>query len=706
MGNFLDHFASEIMKLRLTQSSTDNLFTLIEDLLSHIKLFALRLNDDNNGMDVNQMLDHCTSFMVEKISEYKSSFKRKRKVQQNKSHVEPQEMALGLRWDLVREHKTLSASLQYAQCKFQYISLNETLMSLFKRTDFSQTYFTHNNDLVPANGMYSDFNSGSLFQSNELFRAFPNGIQIQIGTDDVELNNALGSKATLYKVSAFYFTIRNIPQKYHSKLENIYLLLLCNTDDLKTKYTDVNDILRPIVRDLKYLEDVGLNVSTGVPLRGTLVQLCHDNLGGNITLSMVESFRTLSSFCRICICNQEESKRLSIEMPEKLRNKQMYESQIEIARNSEKVNFMETGGIKRSSKLEDLKYFHPFENFSVDIMHDLNEGVIPFLLKHLFNFCIKSKIITENDLIAKFQFYDYGFLNLECRPSVINLNKANLIQNASQSKCLFLHVPFVLFTEQQNPKLREMWVCIETLLVVTQISYSFEISETDVDTLRQNIKTHLESIQKYFNIDLLPKHHFLTHYPTVIQRMGALRPMSMMRYEAKHKVLKQMAKAGNNFKNITKTISKMHQQTIISCTESYEECVIHGPKFAISENISHLDSIVDQIDTNINSFQVNWLKYFDLKYKKGLFIVFETSFCEISQIIVHEDDFIFVTNQFDVILFNHALNSIKIKKKTPAVFKCVKFSQLKNKQVYEKKMVNESIYIIIDTLETSRCINL
>ena len=40
-------------------------------------------------------------------------------------------------------------------------------------------------------------------------------------------------------------------------------------------------------------------------------------------------------------------------------------------------------GVKRSCSLNSLKYFNTCENFSVDIMHDILEGVAQYEMKML-----------------------------------------------------------------------------------------------------------------------------------------------------------------------------------------------------------------------------------------------------------------------------------------------------------------------------------
>lgn len=51
--------------------------------------------------------------------------------------------------------------------------------------------------------------------------------------DDIEINNPLGSHKGIHKLGAVYCTIPCIPEKYSSKLENIFLLQLHNSVDQK-----------------------------------------------------------------------------------------------------------------------------------------------------------------------------------------------------------------------------------------------------------------------------------------------------------------------------------------------------------------------------------------------------------------------------------------------------------------------------------------
>lgn len=214
----------------------------------------------------------------------------------------------------------------------------------------------------------------------------------------------------------------------------------------------------------------------------------------------------------------------------------------------------------------------------MDIVHDLNEGVIPFTLMHLIKYCHSEKIVKETELTKMIQYHDYGVLNRKSIPSQINMDKHNLNQNASQSLCLFRCIPFILsrFREQ----LQDVWISIETLLKIVQIVYSLKITERDLQTLEQCVFDHLSTVKLKLKIDdnLIPKHHFTTHYARIIREMGPLKQMGMMRFESKHKTLKIFVKKTNNFMNINQTLAIKHQQMMSKCKNSYDNQIVCGKK--------------------------------------------------------------------------------------------------------------------------------
>lgn len=72
---------------------------------------------------------------------------------------------------------------------------------------------------------FEDFSDGQIFQGQPFF-GDPNVVRLHLYTDEFEVVNPLGSKRTLHKLTAFYFTIGNLEPTYKSQLRHIHLCLL------------------------------------------------------------------------------------------------------------------------------------------------------------------------------------------------------------------------------------------------------------------------------------------------------------------------------------------------------------------------------------------------------------------------------------------------------------------------------------------------
>lgn len=70
---------------------------------------------------------------------------------------------------------------------------------------------------------------------------------------------------------------------------------------------------------------------------------------------------------------------------------------------NEDFDLKDTRGIKKYCIFNDLKYFHILDNFSVDIMHDINEGVIPYFLRTLYKHFVSVKLLKLCQVQAKYE---------------------------------------------------------------------------------------------------------------------------------------------------------------------------------------------------------------------------------------------------------------------------------------------------------------
>ncbi|KAK9736427.1 hypothetical protein QE152_g12491 [Popillia japonica] len=282
---------------------------------------------------------------------------------------------------------------------------------------------------------------GTYLSTNQLFLNKKYFIQLQLYYDDFETANPLGSKAGIHKMGAFYFTIKNFFALNNSNLDQIYLVALFFTQDIKESGVTINTIMKPLIDDVKILETHGI-IIPGLSdcVFATIISLSHDNLAANCLHGMVECFQA-NHYCRFCLNHKSELQTMCSAKSAVLRNGTNYEEHSLVASETNPIY-----GIKRRSLLNDLQYFKLCESLSVDIMHDILEGVVPLEIKLLIVDLVKNNVIPLDNLNERIRLFNYGELNRCVKPGPIMLEKrGNLIgQNAAQSWCLVRFLPLIL----------------------------------------------------------------------------------------------------------------------------------------------------------------------------------------------------------------------------------------------------------------------
>lgn len=703
MLEFLETFTTSIIQLNLKQNDVDLIFKLCGSLVENQSMLNLRLIEDSNGMTTPQALQVTADLVRTRIFKLKSAYQREQRIISNPFYVAPKDTAIGTRWELknMKKNESMIKVPRLIQTVFPYISMLSTIEALFRCTEFRDLYFRHNNlqnDHVCQPWKYKYFCCGNSYKKSELFCRHPHSLQLQISSDDFETCNPLASKANRHKVCAVYFTIQNLPQRFKSKVSNIYLICLCNSDDVKTKHTDFNNIWQLIVREIKYLEQTGIFIDKDTTLKGTLTQLAFDNLGANTSLGFVQSFRS-HYFCRHCESSKLECQGMSTEDVSKLRTKESYNKQIDIVSESVTVKYDETKGVKYYCQLNDLSFFHIIDNPTVDIMHDICEGTIPFILRKFFIFCFQFKIFNKGQLNSMVQFHDYGFLDRKNIPSEINTDKRSLGQNAAQSLCLFRNIPFILYEYRKITELAEFWHSIEVLQRVVEIVFSYEVTDDDLDVLNEHIYLHLESVKK-LKFTLIPKHHFMLHYASIIRSVGPLIHMNMFRYESKHKVFKTFVNSTQNFKNINKSIAIKHQA--LACTNGfqYNDDIKMGMIVALDDNLKsiHKKILSDSFGNNIeNVNQLKWFSINNYEYRKNLIILHDSFLHQIHNILFDGIRHFFLCERLNILYFDSFLNSFAVDRSS--VYMLIDRCSKNDKKTYEMKTIESTHFVISETLE-------
>ena len=134
-----------------------------------------------------------------------------------------------------------------------------------------------------------------------MFSSTGHHLEIILHYDDFNVVNPLGNKVSKYKLSAFYFVVGNISNKFRSRLKDIHLVLLCPST-LVTEY-GYEKLLTPLLEDLYKLETEGLIIkfeNQSFTFKGSLSMIIADNLAAHALGGFFCNFSTVQRFCRHC----------------------------------------------------------------------------------------------------------------------------------------------------------------------------------------------------------------------------------------------------------------------------------------------------------------------------------------------------------------------------------------------------------------------
>ena len=197
-------------------------------------------------------------------------------------------------------------------------------------------------------------------------------------------------------------------------------------------------------------------------------------------------------------------------------------------------------------------------------MHDFLEGIVPLVIKLVIKSLIDEQLVSLEELNSRILSFSYGLTDKKNRPSPITMSsllnpKGPSGQKAAQTHCLLVYM--CLLCGDKVPEENAGWEVLCSLLDVYKLVTAPKISLEATYMLKAKIQDHLTLYQDVFKLPLTPKQHFLVHYPRVIRLLGPVSQYSTMKFEAKHKPLKRIAKTCNNFMKIEKTVATGHQMS-------------------------------------------------------------------------------------------------------------------------------------------------
>lgn len=276
IDEFMKIFFNNIIKLNLTYKATNEIFTISEKLLEYVNLFMveeLKRNTEMDAVDIVKLVFDCVANKIHKLN---SAPKRDVLFRSDMNFVQPEAKTAGVHWEMQRNKKSEQMLPTQVQSKFQYVPIMKTLISKFDQPEFRDLYVNYNfgrkyskSEVMKKHickpDQYKDFCCGKVFEENKLFAIEPKSIQIQLFIDGFNVCDPLKSSSKIHDQVGIYFSIKNLPKEHAYNMNNIHLVALCHSIDLKNKFADYNNLWDEIVKDVSKLETVGLCVNKDIP---------------------------------------------------------------------------------------------------------------------------------------------------------------------------------------------------------------------------------------------------------------------------------------------------------------------------------------------------------------------------------------------------------------------------------------------------------
>ena len=506
------------------------------------------------------------------------------------------------------------------ECTGQFISISKMILALNANTDLITQALSvdgqHDSD-----GHLSSFFDGAYWKRHALHNE--RTLVIRLYGDDFEPCNPLGARKTLYKIGAIYYQFEGLAAVLQSKVENIFLALCYHTDDVRM--FGWASVLKPLLCELKALEGQGLILTTKeglLPVKVVISCITGDNLFLNGILGFVESF-SANFPCRHCILPKVSFTNTFVEESSLIRTVASYDA------DAVKCDIKHSG-IKLSSPLNELKYFHAAENFVQDIMHDVLEGVCQYDMTLIINYLLSLKgfsLARMNGLLEHFSYGKPDVCNKPPRLTEIALRSDMLPMTASQTWCLVR--VFSLAIGSLVAEGDEVWLLYLQLRVILDILFAPSIELSELTLLKVLIAEYLEQHTLLFPVNTLKKkHHHLIHYPRLIHEVGPLHRYWCMRFEAKHQRSKRVMHMSSNFKNVPYTVASRHQYDVahrMLANSEFTSQVTVGPgSVVLLSNLpfgAEISICMNNIGVNFELYQCKYVNISGTTYSCGAYVV-------------------------------------------------------------------------------------
>lgn len=553
------------------------------------------------------------------LSQISTEYKFCNYLQKEKLFHPPKEYTLSRK--IVTKISTTGSKIEWKNITVDIPDIVENVRLFIEIPGVLDSILTYQESLEQSNALISLIN-GSRWKSLKEMNPGKVMIPTLLFVDDFVLRNGMSHQKNLTKLTGLYLIFPTLPPYQRSRLDNILLASLIQTTKIK-KYGN-GRCFSPLIEALKKLEN-GINVHTNNKneiIHVMLFQIVGDNLGLKEILNYVPSFNNLR-YCRICTDTKENMEISKKEKQSLLRTEETYREAI-------LVNKPKETGIKSICPFNQLENFKAYENTTVDIFHDLFQGICHLEVTMILEYFINSGSV-DIDSLNKFRAC------LTCEPGLKNHAETNfsvhhivttrkLPLTGQQNKQFVLFLPILLLNFDVDTT-SNYYKLLLSLIDIIELSLRPIHDRTSLIKLEKSIARHHEIFLE-LGFALIPKHHHLLHYVTVIKQLGPLCHLSAHRGEQKHRQFKLAAAPITTQKNLGKTLAIKSTYSLI--TRSLAGWNATEKEFG--RNIDQVDiETFKKISTDVNPFTeiatdfffVSYAKIDGIDYRKNLILRFD-----------------------------------------------------------------------------------
>ncbi len=365
---------------------------------------------------------------------------------------------------------------------------------------------------------------------------------------------------------------------------------------------------------------------------GALLAFLADTLAAHAVGGFKGSMSFALRVCRTCMVTSEQLQAVCVESACTLRTPSGYFEQCCLFSGSLQTHYSKVYGINYMSVLEEAPAYSVIHGLP-HIMHDLYEGVVPYEMKLLIIYCIHKKFFTIDELNSRIE--RFGF---ECNkprpfdPALLRNSDSKIRQSASQMMVLSQALPLLI--GDKVPLDDAHWNSFLLLIRICSVANSPVCTRDTIAYLQILIEEKLTAFKHlYPNSKLLPKHHYMIHYPSQMLRLGPLIQSWTMRQESKLSFIKRVSRQ-SNYKNICKTVAKKHQFWI--CYQLIKDQRVLTPPITSSPRVTcnillnedesikaEFFRLIPSISVESEIKHVEWLTVQSSTLRKGTFVMLE-----------------------------------------------------------------------------------